>query len=191
MQRIIYKKAVIKVTKIEYVLCLGYFWFIFLQACSLVMLLYFHSNVKRLHAVPVINRNPKLQFKILTTSQCHWYLSTIVDTAEEKSSRCRLTPPLLRNSTAVCNELRGAYLADFLQSKFSRTNWMVICRIFPPKFDRFHTTEIYVIRYNSLFLHRTNQRKVKASRPPLSQPCLAQIYRNDATNIFKKSAKSY
>jgi hypothetical protein len=59
----------------------------FPQACSLVALLYCTSNVK-ITAVPVINRNPKLQFKILTTPQCHLYLSTIVDTAEEKSSRC-------------------------------------------------------------------------------------------------------
>ena len=84
------------VTKIKYVQCLGYFWFIFsagLQSCR-----------------------------------------------------------------AVCNELIGAYLADFLQSKLFWTHWMVICRIFPPKLDRFHTTEIYVIQYNSLFLNRTNQR---------------------------------
>ncbi len=64
---------------------------------------------------------------------------------------CKYKHQFYPNSTAVCNELRGANLADFLQSKFSRSNWKVICRIFPPKLARFHTAEIYVIRYNSLF----------------------------------------
>ncbi len=95
------------------------------------------------------------------------------------------------NSTAVCNELRGAYLADFLLSKFYRTNLMVICRIFPPKFDRFHTTEIYVIRYNSLFLNRTNHRKVKASRAPFPQPCLAQINHNGTPQTFLKNSRNF
>ncbi len=75
----------------------------------------------------------------------------------------------LQSCRTVCNELIGAYLADFLQSKFFWTHWMVICRIFPPKLDRFHTTEIYVIRYNSFFLDRTNQR---ISSNPHLQKCL-------------------
>jgi hypothetical protein len=67
----------------------------------------------------------------------------------------------------------GEHLLTLLQSA---TNWgepiwrifyslnfpeliLVICWIFPPKLDRFHITEIYVIRYNSLFLNGTNQRK--------------------------------
>jgi hypothetical protein len=37
-------------------------------------------------------------------------------------------------STADCNELRESYLADFLQSKFSRTICMVNLPDFPAKF---------------------------------------------------------
>jgi hypothetical protein len=60
----------------------------------------------------------------------------------------------------VCNELRKSYLADFLQSKFSRTNCMVILPDFPAKTWQISYTEMYVIRHNSLFLNRTNQRRL-------------------------------
>ncbi len=83
------------------------------------------------------------------------------------------------NSTAVCIELRRG----FLQFKFSRTNWMFIFRIFPPKLDRFHHTEIYVIRYNFVILAYQTKRDL-----PITQslqidrqspaPLLWRIYTN-------------
>ncbi len=44
----------------------------------------------------------------------------------------------------------------FLSQSFPELFAWLICRIFPPNFYRFHIRSVYIIRYNSLFLNRTN-----------------------------------
>ncbi len=90
------------------------------------------SNVKNT-AVPIINRNPKLQFNILTTSQCHRYLSTIVECRYSRrdvlSMWCEHFLNLLQSATnwgkpiwrIFCSQIFPA-LIEWLFAGFSRQN---------------------------------------------------------------------